>query len=54
MTIQQKSGSHLYGRGFLGLIPLIGAFIGVGLILLGTFKYKNKKLALIGVAAVIP
>ena len=54
MTIQQKPGSHLYGRGFLGLIPLIGAFVGIGLILLGSFKYQNRKLVLIGVAAIIP
>jgi len=54
MTFQQKPGSHLYGRGYLGLIPMIGAFVGLGLILLGAFKYKNRKLTLIGVVATIP
>jgi len=54
MKNQPKSGSHLYGRGYLGLIPLIGAFVGVGLILLGAIKYRNKKLVLIGFAALVP
>jgi hypothetical protein len=54
MTIQSKPGSHLYGRGFLGLIPLIGVFVGIGLILLGAIKYRNKKLVLIGFAALVP
>jgi hypothetical protein len=46
-----NSGRHLYGRGWLGLIPLVGGFVGLGLISLGLFKYKDKKLVLIGVAA---
>ena len=54
MTIQRKPGSHLYGRGFLGLIPLIGAFVGFGLILLGAIKYRNRTLVLIGFAALVP
>ena len=54
MIIQPKSGSHLYGRGFLGLIPLIGAFVGIGLVLLGVFKYRSKTLVLIGIATMIP
>lgn len=54
MTIQPRSGRHLYGRSFLGLIPLIGVFVGIGLILLGAIKYRNKKLVLIGFAALVP
>jgi len=54
MTSQSKPGSHLYGRGFLGLIPLIGAFVGIGLILLGAIKYRNKKLVIIGVVTMVP
>ena len=46
-----NTGKHLYNRGWLGLIPLIGAFIGVGLIILGIFRYKDKRLIFIGVAA---
>jgi len=48
-----KSGRHLYNRGWLGLIPLIGGFVGIGLMLLGIFKYKDKKLVLIGFAALL-
>jgi hypothetical protein len=54
MTIQRKPGSHLYGRGFLGLIPIIGAFVGIGLILLGVIKYRNRNLVLIGICALVP
>ncbi|MEO8405822.1 MAG: hypothetical protein ABI480_14545 [Chitinophagaceae bacterium] len=49
----QKSGRHLYGRGWLGLIPLVGGVIGIGLIMLGVLKYKDKKLVLIGAAALL-
>lgn len=52
--MQPGSGRHLYGRGFLGLIPLIGAFVGIGLIILGAAKYRNRNLVLIGFAALIP
>jgi len=53
MKPNTRPGSHLYNRGWLGLIPLVGAFAGVYLILLGSSKYKNKKLILIGSAAVL-
>ena len=46
-----KSARHLYGRGWLGLIPLVGAFVGIGLLLLGIFKYRDRKLIIIGIAA---
>ena len=45
------TGRHLYKRGWLGLIPLIGGFVGIGLIALGIFRYRDKKLVLIGIAA---
>jgi hypothetical protein len=48
-----NSGRHLYGRGWLGLIPLIGAFVGIGLIVLGIFKYKDRKIVVIGIAALL-
>ncbi len=51
MTANAKSGRHLYGRGWFGLIPLVGGVIGLGLIILGIFKYKDKKLILIGIGA---
>lgn len=53
METEKKSARHLYGRGWLGLIPLIGGFVGLGLITLGIFKYKDKKLILIGFAALL-
>lgn len=51
MTTNAKSAKHLYGRGWLGLIPLVGGFVGIGLIILGIFKYRDKKLIIIGAAA---
>ena len=53
MNVNTKTGKHLYGRGWLGLIPLVGGFVGLGLIFLGFFKYKDKKLVLIGFAALM-
>lgn len=48
-----NTGRHLYGRGWLGLIPLVGAFVGIGLITLGIVRYKDKKLIVIGCAAIL-
>ncbi|HMG81934.1 MAG TPA: hypothetical protein VK559_02780 [Ferruginibacter sp.] len=48
-----NDGRHLYKRGWLCLIPLIGAFIGFGLFILGIVKYKNIKLILIGLGGVL-
>jgi hypothetical protein len=45
-----NSGKHLYGRGWLGLIPLFGGVVGLGLIFLGIYKYKDRKLMIIGLA----
>lgn len=51
MLTNFNPAKHLYGRGWLGLIPLVGGVVGIGLILLGIFKYKDKKLILIGLMA---
>jgi len=32
---------------------MIGAFVGLGLLLVGTIRYKDKKLAIIGVAGIV-
>jgi len=53
MTTTTKTGKHLYIRGWLGLIPLVGGFVGIGLIALGIFKYKDNKLTLIGIVALL-
>ena len=50
MATSTKSAKHLYGRGWLGLIPLVGGFVGIGLIILGAFKYRDRKLIIIGAA----
>jgi len=53
MNTNLKSGSHLYRRGWLGLIPLIGVFVGLVLLILAIFKYKDKKLMVIGIACIL-
>ncbi|MDB5209043.1 MAG: hypothetical protein JWR72_4118 [Flavisolibacter sp.] len=53
MKMDVQSGKHLYSRGWLGVIPLIGGFVGICLILFGVFKYKDRKLILIGSAGLL-
>jgi hypothetical protein len=53
MKTNFNRAKHLYGRGWLGLIPLVGGFVGIGLIILGIFKYRDKKLILIGTCALL-
>jgi hypothetical protein len=50
-TIQHKSKPP-YLLGFLCLIPLVGALVGLGLLLFGLLKYKNKWLSIIGAAGI--
>ena len=49
----EKSTSAPYLLGLLGFIPLVGLFVGVGLILYGILKYKDKMLTIIGIACVL-
>jgi len=42
-----------YLLGILWLIPLVGAFLGIGLFLYGVFRYKDKWLTLIGAAGIL-
>jgi len=42
-----------YLLGLLGVIPLVGAFVGFALILYGVIKYKDKWLVLIGVGGIL-
>ena len=46
-----KPAKHLYKLGLLGLIPLFGGILGFVFMLLGLFKYKDKKLTIIGLIA---
>ncbi len=39
--------------GLLCLIPLVGAFVGIGLLLYGVLKYKDKWLSIIGAAGIV-
>lgn len=48
-----KKSKPPYLLGLIGLIPLVGFFVGVGLTLYGIFKYKDKILIIIGIACMI-
>jgi len=50
-TIQHKSKPP-YLLGLLCLIPLVGAFVGVGLLFYGLLKYKDKWLSIIGASGI--
>lgn len=51
-TIPTKSKPP-YLLGLLCLIPLVGAFVGLGLLLYGLIKYKDKWLSIIGAAGIL-
>ncbi|MBA3898992.1 MAG: YcxB family protein [Bacteroidetes bacterium] len=42
-----------YSLGILGIIPLVGGLLGIVLILLGLFIYKDRILTIIGSASII-
>ena len=42
-----------YKLGYLGIIPLIGFFVGIALVLYGLFRYKDRKLTSIGIACIL-
>lgn len=48
-----KPNKPPYMLGFICLIPLVGAFVGLGLLLYGLLKYKDKWLSIIGTAGII-
>lgn len=43
----------LYYRGLWGVIPIFGVIIGLSLILKGIFKFKDRKLTIVGSFAVL-
>ena len=51
--IQIKKTRPPYLLGILCLIPLVGAFVGMAMILLGLIKYKDKWMTLIGVFGIL-
>lgn len=52
ITISTKSKPP-YLLGLLCLIPFVGQFVGVGLLLYGLLKYKDKWLSIIGAAGIL-
>jgi hypothetical protein len=52
-TTTQQTAKPPYLLGLLCLIPLVGAFVGLGLLLLGLLKYKDKWLSIIGAAGIL-
>ncbi len=52
-TIIPTTSKPPYLLGLLCLIPLVGAFVGLGLLLYGLLKYKDKWLSIIGAAGII-
>jgi hypothetical protein len=48
-----KKSKPPYLLGLVCIIPLVGAFVGFGLLLYGLIHYKDKWLSIIG-AAVLP
>lgn len=45
--------NRLYRKGWFGLIPLVGAFFGLWLVIEGAFKYRDRKMILIGMTAIM-
>lgn len=48
-----KNSKPPYLLGILGFIPFVGAFVGLGLLLYGIFKHKDKKLIIIGAVCIL-
>ncbi|WP_460556380.1 hypothetical protein [Ferruginibacter profundus] len=48
-----KNTKPPYLLGLLGLIPLVGAFVGIALILYGIIRYKDKWLIAVGAGCII-
>ena len=51
-TLPSKSKPP-YLLGLICLIPLVGAFVGLGLLLYGLLKYKDKWLSIIGAGGIL-
>ena len=52
-TEQRIQSRPPYLLGLLGIIPLVGLFVGLGLLLYGIIKYKDKKLVIIGICCIL-
>ena len=49
----KKKTNTPYKLGYLGFIPLVGFYVGLGITLFGIFKYKDRKLIIIGIASML-
>ena len=49
----KKQSRPPYLLGLLGIIPLVGFFVGLGLLLYGIVKYKDRKLIVIGISCML-
>jgi hypothetical protein len=52
-TVPKVKERPPYWLGLLCLIPMVGAFVGVGLFLYGLIKYKDKWMMLIGIGGIL-
>lgn len=52
ITEEKNRARPPYLMGLLGIIPLVGAFVGIALVLYGVLKYKDKLLVAIGASAI--
>lgn len=52
-SIGQNKSKPPYLLGLLCLVPLVGAFVGLGLLLYGLIKYKDKWLSIIGAFGIL-
>lgn len=52
LVVQKKSNPPFW-VGIFGIIPIIGAFVGIVIILIGVFKYKSKWFTIIGILCVL-
>jgi len=50
---KEHNVNRMYAKGWFGLIPLIGFFVGIWLIVESISKYKDKKLLSIGIASML-
>nr|WP_294942071.1 hypothetical protein [uncultured Mucilaginibacter sp.] len=53
MNTYHERGRPPYLLGLLGFIPLVGAFVGLGLMFYGIFSYRSKALTGIGLACIL-
>jgi len=52
-NVSNKVNKPPYLLGLLGFIPLVGFFVGIGLVLYSFIKYKDRKLTIIGLACIL-